>query len=356
MRSRRSPRPHGALPPWRFSSWGFGLKIGLVPWHVWMPLAYSAAPIPAAAVLSGAAVKAGVIGLIRFLPFDSALPGWGETLAAIGLVSAFYGIGIGLTQPNPKTVLAYSSVSQMGLLATVLGMGLAAGDQTVASAAAFYAMHHVLAKGGLFLCLAISARAGASWAWLVFLPAVVLALGLAGLPLTGGALAKLSVKSSLGDGVVGTLATLSAVGSTLLMLHFLRCLHRDASRDPSTVPSPVTLLPWLAIAMASVVLPWLLFPQLAGMSWRDVSTPTGLWSACWPVLIGGMVAFLLRAWRLPRLPEGDVLVAGQAALRAARDLGTVMEGIDRRLRQWSTAGIWLVACALLMVGMLVIGR
>src|SRR5262249_38583965 len=47
---------------------GFGLKIGLVPLHVWMPLTYAAAPIPAAAVLSGAAVNAGVIGLIRFLP------------------------------------------------------------------------------------------------------------------------------------------------------------------------------------------------------------------------------------------------------------------------------------------------
>ena len=60
--------------PWRdatlaFLVLGFGLKIGLVPWHVWMPLTYTAAPIPAAAVLSGAAVKAGVI-FIRFLPFE----------------------------------------------------------------------------------------------------------------------------------------------------------------------------------------------------------------------------------------------------------------------------------------------
>ena len=44
------------------------MKIALVPLHGWMPLSYTAAPIPAAAVLSGAAVKAGVIGLIRFLP------------------------------------------------------------------------------------------------------------------------------------------------------------------------------------------------------------------------------------------------------------------------------------------------
>jgi formate hydrogenlyase subunit 3/multisubunit Na+/H+ antiporter MnhD subunit len=119
--------------PWRNASLmllilGFGLKIGLVPGHVWMPLAYTAAPIPAAAVLSGAAVKSGVIGLIRFMPFGFAMPEWGEALAAAGFFSAFYGVLVGITQQNPKTVLAYSSVSQMGLLAAALGMGLAAGD------------------------------------------------------------------------------------------------------------------------------------------------------------------------------------------------------------------------------------
>ena len=102
---------------------GFALKIGLVPLHVWMPLAYTAAPIPAAAVLSGAAVKAGVIGLIRFLPLGAAMPGWGEALVALGFFSAFYGVAVGITQANPKTVLAYSSVSQMGVIAAVLGMG-----------------------------------------------------------------------------------------------------------------------------------------------------------------------------------------------------------------------------------------
>jgi formate hydrogenlyase subunit 3/multisubunit Na+/H+ antiporter MnhD subunit len=85
---------------------GFGLKIGLVPLHMWMPLTYAASTIPVAAVLSGAAVKAGVIGLIRFLTFDGALPAWGTALAAAGLFSAFYGVAIGLTQRDPKTVLA----------------------------------------------------------------------------------------------------------------------------------------------------------------------------------------------------------------------------------------------------------
>ena len=57
---------------------GFGLKAGLVPLHVWLPLAYSAAPIPAAAVISGAISKAGIIGLIRFLPVMAGLPALGR--------------------------------------------------------------------------------------------------------------------------------------------------------------------------------------------------------------------------------------------------------------------------------------
>jgi formate hydrogenlyase subunit 3/multisubunit Na+/H+ antiporter MnhD subunit len=91
-----------ALPasPWRDTSLallslGFSLKIGLAPGHVRMPLAYTAAPIPAAAALSGAAVKAGIIGFIRFLSFGTAMPEWGEALATAGLFSAFYGVVIG---------------------------------------------------------------------------------------------------------------------------------------------------------------------------------------------------------------------------------------------------------------------
>src|SRR5208282_550749 len=200
--------------PWRDATLtllilGFGLKIGLVPAHVWMPLAYTAAPVPAAAVLSGAAVKAGVIGFIRFLPLGTGMPGWGEALAASGMFSAFYGVVVGITQENPKTILAYSSVSQMGLLAAALGMGLGAGETGAALGASFSAAHHILVKGGLFLAIGVAVTAGPRL-WPVLIPAAVLALGLGGLPLTGGALAKLAVKGQLGDGAVGTLAILSA--------------------------------------------------------------------------------------------------------------------------------------------------
>ena len=125
---------------------GFGIKAGLVPLHVWMPLAHSAAPVPASSVLSGAVVKVGIIGLIRFLPFDAPLADWGSALAFAGMFTALYAVAVGITQSHPKAVLAYSSVSQMGVVAAVLGMGMAAGDSTVTVLAAFYASHHVLVK------------------------------------------------------------------------------------------------------------------------------------------------------------------------------------------------------------------
>jgi formate hydrogenlyase subunit 3/multisubunit Na+/H+ antiporter MnhD subunit len=337
---------------------GFGLKIGLVPLHVWMPLTYSAAPIPAAAVLSGAAVKAGVIGLIRFLPFETALPGWGEALVVVGLVSAFYGVAIGLTQTNSRTVLAYSSVSQMGLLAAVLGMGLAAGDATVRIAAAFYAVHHVLVKGGLFLAAGTVALTRSRGLWPVLLPAALLALGLGGLPLTGGGLAKLAIKAQLGDGVVGMLGMLSAIASTLLMLHFLRCLRPGPAEEARMAAPAGLVLPWLAIAFASVAVPWALFPAVANETWQHALAPKALWEGLWPVLIGGLMAFTMQRFGhiLPRIPAGDVLAVGMTAVRATRNLSAAVERIEGHLRQWPVVGVVFLALTIILAGTLLAGR
>jgi multicomponent Na+:H+ antiporter subunit A len=339
-----------ALPtsPWRNASLvllilGFGLKIGLFPGHVWMPLAYTAAPIPAAAVLSGAAVKAGVIGFIRFLPLGVAMPGWGGALAAAGIFSAFYGVVVGITQQNPKAVLAYSSVSQMGLLAAAIGTGLAAGDTGAALGASFSAAHHVLAKGALFLAVGVSATAGHRL-WPVLIPAAVLALGLGGLPLTGGMLAKLAVKAQFGDGVFGIFATWSAVGSTLLMLHVLRCLVQTTARDPAPQAASGLMQPWLVLAFAAVAVPWILYPTAESRSLLAAVAPATLWEALWPVLIGGLLAVGLRRWedRLPLVPEGDIVVAGETAMRVTVTWGEAIERADLYLRQWPVACLSLL--------------
>jgi formate hydrogenlyase subunit 3/multisubunit Na+/H+ antiporter MnhD subunit/outer membrane lipoprotein SlyB len=336
---------------------GFGAKIGLLPFHVWMPLSYRAAPIPAAAVMSGAAVKAGVIGLIRFLPPDMAFPAWGGVLAAVGLLGAYWGVAVGITQSNPKTVLAYSSVSQMGLLAAVFGVGLAAGEPGVALAAAFYAAHHILVKGTLFLSVGAIQAGGRRWFWPVLGVTAAIALSLAGLPFTGGALAKLAVKPLLGSGLVGGLATLSAAGSALLMLHFLRLLVM--LRPPSSNPLPRAgqgfLLAWAAGCAASVAAPWILYLQLGLGTAGYALAPAILLAAAWPIVLGGVLMAALARWghRLPRVPPGDIigLATGAGRLAGAASEGT--ERMDGLLRRWPVAGLSLLALAVaLCVAML----
>ncbi|HEY2616994.1 MAG TPA: complex I subunit 5 family protein [Acetobacteraceae bacterium] len=351
-----------ALPasPWRTAiltllMLGFGAKIGLVPFHIWMPLAYRAAPIPAAAVLSGAAVKAGVIGLIRFLPLDAAMPEWGEALVVVGLFGAFYGVAIGITQRNPKTVLAYSSVSQMGVIAAVFGMGLAGGNGGVALFAGFYAAHHTLVKGALFLAIGVAQATGPRRLWPVLLPAAILALGLGGLPLTGGTLAKLVVKAPVGEGVVGLLMSLSSAATTLLMLHFLRRLAASAARDAAPAAPARLSVPWLAMALASIVVPWMVYLTVMGGTVADAIAPASVWSAAWPILLGGVLAIGLWRWggELPRIPDGDiadVVVVGATSL--AGTIGLTLERLDGVLRRWSVAGVSLLAVAVVLAALM----
>ncbi len=331
---------------------GFGVKIGLVPLHIWMPLAYTAAPIPAAAVLSGAAVKAGVIGLIRFLPFESAAPDWGGFLTTVGLIGAFYGVAVGIAQQNPKTVLAYSSVSQMGLIAAAFGLGWAAGDPSAISPVTLYAADHLLVKGALFLGLGVAAATGVRRLWPVLIPLAILALGLAGLPLTGGALAKLAVKPLFGVGLAGLLGALGAAGSTLLMLHFLRRLAASAAPNPADSAPLGLALPWWLMLAAALVIPWALAPFAGLGHWSHALlsslAPDELWNALWPMLLGVILFLALWRWgeRLPQVPEGDLLAIANGAGRGVLALGAGLERADGALRQWPIAGISLLALAL----------
>ena len=332
---------------------GFGIKAGLVPLHVWMPLAHSAAPVPASSVLSGAVVKAGIIGLIRFLPEGEALPALGQALACAGFVTAFYGVLVGLTQRHPKAVLAYSSVSQMGVVVAVLGLGIAAGDGSTRIAAAFYAAHHVLVKGALFLAVGVAASGSRGRRGWVLAPALLLCLGLGGLPLTGGAIAKFAIKDAFGSGLAAALAAASAAGTTLLMLHFLRRLSLAEVSDDGRAPRGL-LLPWLAMAVAALLLPWLLYGTA---DLGDVSAAfdaKALWAALWPVAVGAALAIALRgrADRLPAIPEGDIAAVLGPAARISLRVGAGFDGLDRALRRWTPATVALVLVAIAIGWML----
>jgi formate hydrogenlyase subunit 3/multisubunit Na+/H+ antiporter MnhD subunit len=341
-----------AASPWRDAALalliaGFGAKMGLVPLNGWMPLAYAATPIPAAAVLSGAGVKAGVIGLIRFLPLGVPLIGWGEALALIGFVTAFYGVIVGITQENPKAVLAYSSVSQMGVIAAALGMGLAAGDANASALVAFAAANHVLVKGALFLAVgAFAARGVRSGIWSVL--ALVLALSLAGLPFTGGALAKAASKPLFGYGLAAGLAALSSAGSALLMLHLVSRLPESWRYDATHSPGALVRL-WPAAAVGALILPYLLFPFVGNFG--DALSLSTLWDGLWPILLGGLLALCLArvADRMPRIPIGDTIAPFEAAFDRSLGVGALFDRLDAALRRWPAAGLALLAIVLALV-------
>ena len=340
-----------ALPdsPWRDLTLGLlivglGLKAGLVPVHIWMPLAHAAAPVPASAVLSGAVVKVGIIGLIRFLPLDTAMEGLGQAIAVAGLFTAFYGVAIGILQSHPKAVLAYSSVSQMGFIVAVLGMGLSVGDGTAGLSAAYYASHHVLVKGTMFLAVGVVAATGGRRLWPILLLVAVLGVGLGGLPLTGGALAKYAVKGLLGDGLAGTLGQVSAAGTTLLMMHFVFRLRSFASREPDARAPAGLLWPWLALAASSFLVPWGLYLALPDRTVDYMLQPSVLWPALLPVLGGAVAALVLRRWgaRLPAVPEGDLAVLVDAAVKRAVATGPRFVRADHLLLSWPVAGVLLL--------------
>jgi formate hydrogenlyase subunit 3/multisubunit Na+/H+ antiporter MnhD subunit len=334
---------------------GFGVKVGVLGLHTWLPLAHSLAPTPASAVLSGAMLKAGLLGWLRVLP-EVPRPGWGALLVALGLAAALAGALLGCTQRRPKAVLAYSSVSQMGFLTVGVGL-LLRGEAGAAGAVLLYAVHHALAKGALFLGVGVAqAASGPARRW-VLGGLALLGLSIAGAPLTGGALAKAALKGA-GAGPGLTLAlSLAAVGSTLVIARFLHLMA--APEAGAHVHGGARLWgPWAALGVLAFGSVWALAP---GAAVGKVLSAGGAWTALWPVLLGAGVAGLaLRGSqhtgrKLPEVPTGDLAVLAVRASaavrvaeeerRAARELARArkkgLARTARRARRRTTAP-WLV--------------
>jgi len=104
---------------------GFVIKVGLVPFQVWLPWGYAAAPGPSRAIMAGVGVNVGFYGLWRTLSLLGAPPAWLTTLLLIlaGL-TALLGIGHAAVQPRLQRVIAYSSVENSGLIMAGYGVAL----------------------------------------------------------------------------------------------------------------------------------------------------------------------------------------------------------------------------------------
>jgi hydrogenase-4 component B len=108
---------------------GFGLKAGLFPLHIWLPSAHANAPSHVSAILSGVTIKMGIYGLVRFSGWLPVPAGAGWVVAVLGVVSAVLGVAFALGQHDLKRLLAYHSVENIGIILIGFGFALVAVQQ-----------------------------------------------------------------------------------------------------------------------------------------------------------------------------------------------------------------------------------
>jgi len=148
---------------------GFAIKAGLVPFQIWLPRGYAAAPGPARAIMAGVCVNVAFYGMWRTLALLGRAPGWlvGAVLV-LGALSALLGIAHAAVQNRLSRVIAYSSIENTGLIVTGFGValtGAAVGDRSLIAvgllAATLQMVAHTAAKSLLFTSVAgLEAGAG----------------------------------------------------------------------------------------------------------------------------------------------------------------------------------------------------
>ncbi len=159
MRAATLP-PEWASAAFLLALFGFGAKAGLVPLHVWLPEAHPAAPSPVSALMSGVMLKTALYGVLR-VTFDligEPVWWWGMVALGIGLFTAIYGVIFAAVQSDMKRLLAYSSIENIGIAFTGVGLSIVffgVGMNALAAlalvAVLYHALNHAFMKSLLFL-------------------------------------------------------------------------------------------------------------------------------------------------------------------------------------------------------------
>jgi multicomponent Na+:H+ antiporter subunit D len=313
----------------------FGIKIGALGMGGWMPGAYRAAAPGAGAALAGVISSAGVLGMLRFLPGGFADFGlWGAVLMGVGVSVTFYAAVVGCLQLHSRHVLAYSSMSQFGLMTVGIGAGLATAEVWPAAVAAvsIYLVHHGFAKAALFAGddLAGFDVSRRRLAVLLALPA----LAVAGLPLTSGAIAKVALKSvaATAPGFWAHLLEISlplaAVGTTLLMARFvvLAVFDGSVSREMAPTARRFAGLAFALLLVFVTLLLWVIDYAPVAVAAHKALTPEYLLALGWPVAVGLALAALAWGVRfrwparvLGSVPPGDIWASVLDAANAGWD-------------------------------------
>ncbi|CUH40220.1 Multiple resistance and pH homeostasis protein A [Jannaschia seosinensis] len=361
-------------------------KSAQFPFHFWLPHAM-AAPTPVSAYLHSATmVKAGVFLMARLWPVLAGTDAWFYIVATTGLVTMVLGALIALFKDDLKALLAFSTVSHLGLLTMLLGFG----TQAAAVAAVFHIINHLTFKAALFMTAGIIdhethtrdiKRLGGLRHLMpvTFAIGTVAALSMAGIPFFNGFLSKeMMLEEASHTGWAGSayavpvLATLGALLSVAYSLRFIGHVFLGPVRDdyPHKPHDPPFGM-WAAPALLAVLVVLIgVMPFLAeGIVTAAASAVTGtdlqpylkIWHGFTPALwmsiiavIGGAVLLLLhrpldRIWISAPRPEAkpifDGIVTGAAALSRRVAEGTHNGAISRYLAIFVTASVALGAVA-----------
>jgi multicomponent Na+:H+ antiporter subunit D len=241
---------------------GFATKAGLVPFHGWLPDAHTVAPGPVSALFSGLMVNFGIvtIGRLVFSVYPHAGTRVLGLLMVLGVISALGGALFALLQDDLKRLLAYDTVSQMGVLA----VGLATASGPGLAGAAYHLINHALFKSLMFLCAGaivhatgatdVSEMAGLArrMPWLVG-AFTVGAAAIAGIPPLNGYVSLGLIHDALISGhqtvpyvlmLLAQAVTVAALGKAVLA--FFRRRRSEYSRDERLLPGMLAALLLLA--------------------------------------------------------------------------------------------------------------
>ncbi|MGZ3159142.1 MAG: NADH-quinone oxidoreductase subunit NuoN [Burkholderiaceae bacterium] len=235
---------------------GLAFKLGVVPFHMWVPDVYQGAPTSVTLLLGGAPKLAAFAICIRLL-VEGLLPlavDWQQMLMVLAVLSMAVGNITAIAQTNLKRMLAYSTISQMGFMLLGLMSGMINGNGYAAvnaySSAMFYTITYVLTTLGTFGIIMLLARSGfeaenlddlkglnqrSPWFALVML---FFMFSLAGLPPLMGFYAKLSVlQAVLGTGQIwlAVIAVLFSLIGSFYYLRVVKLMYFDAPTDTAPI-------------------------------------------------------------------------------------------------------------------------
>ncbi len=381
-------------------------KSAIVPFHFWLPGAM-AAPTPVSAYLHAAAmVKAGIYLILRLAPAGVEVPGWREVLVVLGVLTLLLGGWAALKQTDIKLLLAYGTVSQLGLLVVLAGFG----TRDTALAALALLLSHALFKAALFLIVGIIdheagtrdlrklSGLGRRLPWLAAFSALALA-SMAGVPPLLGFVAKETALYALLSGATAApgAAALDAagqawatvalvgvvVGSVLTVAYSIRFFWGAFARKPDVdeVTDLAGATPAFVLAPAVLAVASLALGPLAGVVGVGLAgypalfpTPEGkpyelaLWHGFTPELaLSGLVLLLGALLFVAREPVARVqqrLARDYTASDAYWDSVSAVDRFAARVTALTQRGslpfylgvIFVVFIAVTAVGLLLGGR